>query len=280
MIAYIESPLQLLCAIEFHQSHKSVKTFFIRKSTNATDKQIEYILNKYSFLKINYSFISNLELINIFSWILFIGKNFYKKVLFGNDDSVISYFFIRKTLSDDGTKTISIVEKNKSKKYWTFFNLYNLKTHSFEFFKDNFKTYDLATENSIYLIGQKLVEEKLLDKHTYMLILKKIKSKYSNHSIYYFKHRGENDVNLNEIKKIGFIIKSLDYPIEFHPIEQKIMPSHIISFCSTALISLYEIYGLNFSYFTVNELIKKSNSKYNYVKIYEYLSIEGEQLTL
>lgn len=280
MIAYIESPLQLICAIEFNEKYKKIKNFYIRKSTKQTDEQILYIINKYSSLNFNYSFLPKLEIVNIFHWIYFIVSNFHKKILVGNNDGIISSLFLNKILGDDGTKTISIIARNKKYRHWTFFDLHNYKNHSFEFFKFNFKTKNISTNKSVYFIGQKHIEEKLVKKDSYLSLLKKIKDKYKNYTLYYFKHRGENEENLKEIKRMGFKIKNINYPIEFHPIEENVKPDHVIGFCSSALITLNEIYNLNFSFYVNDQLLNKSNYENNYKEIYRYLNKQGNQILL
>lgn len=280
MIAYIESPLQLICSIEFQQKNQLINTFYIRRSTKETDKQIDYIITKYSFLKLNFIFLPPLIFKNIFSWSNFILFNFYKSILIGNYDAGISRFFLNKTLSDDGTKTISILNRGINKKCWTFFNIDNKKKHSFDFTKYYFNVDKLNQDDIIYFIGQKLVETNLIDNKKYLQLLKKVKSNYKDSKLYYFVHRGESKENLTEIKKMGFIVRSLDYPVEFHPIEEKLKPKYVIGFLSTALIILNEIYNLDFSYFIIDELLKKSNTENNYVEIYRYLGIEGNEIKL
>jgi hypothetical protein len=279
MIAYIDSPLQLICAIEYQQKNHGINFFYIRRSSNETDKQINYIIDKYSFLQLKFIYIPPLVFCNIFLWFRFIVFNFYKKILFGNNDSLIGRFFINKTLSDDGTKTISILSRRSFKKYWTFFDVNDMKVHSFEFIKSFFNVNKLDETNLVYFIGQKLVEAQLLENAKYLELLKKVKIQFNNSKIYYFKHRGESDNNLAEIKKMGFIVKSLDYPIEFHPIEEKIKPSHVIGFFSTALITLNEIYNINFSYLVVRKLLEEKHFGNNYVEIYKYLENKGKNIS-
>ena len=282
MISYIESPLQLICAIEYDQKFDKINTFYIRKSTIQTNDQLSFLVCKYSALRLNFIFLPPLNILNTHSWIYFILTNFYKKVLIGNENSFVSIFFYKKIITDDGTKTISILNrKNKiNNEYRTFFNIGNFKNNSFNFFKKYFKTDSLEVTNVVYFFGQKLIEVGLIDKYSYISLLKMIKNNFKEYELYYFKHRGESDQNLNEIRNLGFVIKSLNYPVEFYPIEVKSKPKYVISFFSTALLTYSEIYNTNFLYYKLDNLILKSCEEFNYIEIYKYLSQHGEEIHL
>ena len=88
MIAYIESPLQLLCIMEYIKDNKITK-FYIRKSLYLNDKQIFNLIKFYN-LKYPIVYLENLyEYKSWFSWFKFIFLNFYKKILFGASNSKI-----------------------------------------------------------------------------------------------------------------------------------------------------------------------------------------------
>ena len=157
MIAYIESPFQLICAIEFSKKHK-IEKLFVRKSKPNNDQQINYLINLYSDLDFEIIYLPKISARVSFIWFLFLLKNFHKKTLFGNYKSRVSFFFLNKILSDDGTGSLSILNE-KGYDSWTFFDIEKKKKHSFDYFKTYFKTGEIKSSDAIYFLGQKLIEE-------------------------------------------------------------------------------------------------------------------------
>ena len=146
------------------------------------------------------------------------------------------------------TKTFCFPLFKNSNTFFTIFsstetNYFNIIPNNFELIRANALNKDLSDE-SIVIIGTNLVEMGLYSKEDYIKLLVNVLKKYPQaHSIYYFPHRGESEIKLNDIEKISnMIIKENNTCIELEIINNSIAPKLIIGFGSTALFSLKMLY--------------------------------------
>lgn len=153
----------------------------------------------------------------------------------------------------------------------TYFTQYSLKvkqTDSLDFYKfeliDN--TNFLVNQREAIFLGSSLVELNLIDKIIYLNILTKIRNDLGKRNCYYYAHRKENAIKLDEIRKLGFQIVLNSKPFEFLFSEFKIYPSLICSFYSPVLDTLtkqfkhipnFIIYRFDLKYLKKNKKIVK-----------------------
>jgi hypothetical protein len=91
-------------------------------------------------------------------------------------------------------------------------------------------------------LGAKLSEVGIISTEYYYYLLEQIKIKFQSKTLFYIPHRGEEIKKLNYIENnINFKIKKINYPVELI-FQEGILENTVISFLSTALISLNKIY--------------------------------------
>ena len=113
--------------------------------------------------------------------------------------------------------------------------------HSFEFIKKNF-IQSKGSSKDVFFLGQPLTEIKLISIDDYKNEVLKIKSYYEEKGLVfnYILHPGEN--KLNKEKLFENIIE-LKVPVEFHLMNENVLPKVVASFCSTAQFSLDILLG-------------------------------------
>jgi len=217
-------------------------------------------------------------------------------------------------LLDDGTFTIAIYEKQIKN---NILNKYNFKELRFLFFglkikiRDTinlFSYFDLEPSNGneviknsldylretylqesmlkdfskddevIYFLGQPL--EALIDTELYKNSVESIIRKF-NKKVIYICHRGESKETqdiLSTIDKSSFELLDIGMPVELYFLYNKIYPTHIISYCSTAVTTvemLYEDCKSNYIQMRVNEGNRK---KYNVDHKYYYETFDKSRI--
>lgn len=280
-IFIVGTPLQLLNAIEaiYHFDLKDNILVLIHRSMEVNRVQMQSIVsmhkwseiieipyksgsNLFSYIKIirylnyftyNYMFVTKLEPIQK----VFIA-NIHKKKVF---------------LLDDGTLTISIYENqikpNRVNKYsfkeirfllfglkikvndavnlFTYFDLeatdkIDIVKNRLNFLKTSYLGASLVDSERIYFLGQPSFKH--ISDSEYIDGIMNLTSLY-NKKIVYIPHRGESvksrtmllDYNNSLIE-----ILDINMPVELYFLENKIYPTHIISYYSTALVTLHLIY--------------------------------------
>ena len=181
-------------------------------------------------------------------------------------------------LLDDGTASIVIYEKLKDKQFFkkipffkklklyryllmnlkfkiqeniNFFTIYNLEPlahmhvvqHNFAYLKQN-QLKRCEKNDVIYILGQNISENAIINKEIYLKYLEKIKDKFKG-KIIYKPHRSEEITDAyNYLISEHFLIDNdiSQGPIETSFINNHIYPSIIISFFSSALFSLDKIF--------------------------------------
>lgn len=244
--------------------------------------------------------------IDIFSKILKVLQikrehKFFDKVFFTNYNSWIQHYILKQyhpqqiILVSDGTGIISIASLRKKNKtipfkgskffinkmlglsplenlhFYSPWNLDVAPSDSVEVF--NFKTSSSSKvkEDKIYFVGSPLVELGYLDKENHLAYLKKIKKQFGSGKFYYFSHRREKDENLQQYKFFGEIVRD-SLPFEERLEKEKELPGIIISYISSILINLPQVYPqVNFYYRSLdqNDLSLNTNFKERYNELAE-----------
>lgn len=290
----IETPFQLLNAIEaiyaFPTEHNDL---YIRYSDSGkNDSQLKDLLKKIDLPKnvsVN-SFFVNAEkrtpvdaLKMAFYYLkLKLEVKHYENVFIGNYDSrfikLVVPFSRKIIILDDGLKTISTQNNFTPNNYFDWFTIFDLKPITTQkIYRNKLKNLQSLIKQqkpkrkSVLFIGSKLSEEKIISEDYNLEIVSKIAKEYGDTPIKYVSHRAESKEKLARIEKIKNLeVVQLDYPLELLPIYGDFEPSLIISFFSTALITLSKIYKVK----TIGYKFDYSSSKHknNIQRSYEYCS--------
>jgi hypothetical protein len=287
---FIESPLQLLNAYEAINSFNITKyKIVIRLSgEKLNDIQIKNIINHLDIKNVTYISI-NTKNRTIFDYIKIMMSTVrylftnVDNVFIGNYDSrflnLIMKQFNRKKiiLLDDGSKTISIqnkfVEKNK---YYDMFTMYDiepiLNQHIYKNDYNSIRSLCQSREKNnqdILFLGMKLSEIGIITEEYYLKLISKISRYYKDKNIIYIPHRGESNSKISLVKNYkNIVIKYIEYPVELYGLYEDTIPGKVVSFYSTALLTIKNIYKieaecLNFNY-------SKSMYKDDIDSIYNY----------
>ncbi|PWH86410.1 hypothetical protein [Brumimicrobium oceani] len=243
--------------------------------------------------------------------LIFNSEN-YDSILIGNFNNIFAYYLGYKfsekrkkiTLVDDGFATINVYKKRnidgnygfgfrksildkiiykilRLKKtneiprmnFYTHFSLpNNLIDHVLPAQKNSFYNDELIIpeKNICFFIGAPVVELDFISFDKFKSFINEIKTFYSKKGIeiIYVLHRLENE------KEIDLKQQRFRKPIEIvFGNEINFLPSHVISFFSTALFTLYQIYpSINICYYDISKNIGNKTKKENVLMIYEYLS--------
>ena len=129
-----------------------------------------------------------------------------------------------------------------SKIKYTFFTIFDIENEKviknrYSFFKKYIK--DKEVENSVYFIGQPLIEANIISEDIYKNELSKVINFYGNKKFIYILHRREDE---NRVKKLSielnFKYKIFENLIELEMINSKSIPSEFATFFSTAIVTL------------------------------------------
>lgn len=132
-----------------------------------------------------------------------------------------------------------------------YFTSFNIEAHAneeiikneFLFLKSKFIKKRDDKIDTIYLLGQNLVEIGAMKEEVYIGYLKKIIKYYKNKEIVYYPHRSEEITSAYEpLKNENFTIESSKQAIEIELLTKGINPSTIASFISSALFTLHQIF--------------------------------------
>jgi hypothetical protein len=169
-----------------------------------------------------------------------------------------------------------------------FFTIYDLKSlmhinvvrHNFPYLKQT-KLKECKKNNTIYLLGQNIVENGIIQEEVYLRYLQKILEKFEG-KIIYKPHRSEK-ITDNYYKLINEHF-SIDENISQGPIETSLIDNHvypavIISFFSSALFSLDKIFDEALIYavkINTNDLINVDNNLMKVIdECYDFLKNTG-----
>ncbi len=277
----VGTPLQLLNAIEAAEHFKLENNILIivHRSLKANRTQIDSIRNLYKWKEvIDIEYSKNSSILKYINLVKYLKKYKYKYIFIPKLEVVPKLVIAnvekeKVFLLDDGVMTISIYENNiKTKKL----NKYDFKEIRFLFFglkikirdKINVFTYfDLEPVNGIEVVKNKLIflkdrylqgasvdnsciyylgnpSTRYVDDDTYIENLHRLIKKF-NKKVIYIPHRGESEEMKKTLYAINnplFSIIDINMPVELYFLENKIYPSKIIAYFSTALITLHMIF--------------------------------------
>ncbi|MBC8197450.1 MAG: hypothetical protein H8E60_06155 [Candidatus Marinimicrobia bacterium] len=302
ILFFVESPLQLLCAYEAIGYFKLKKfQIYIRLSNlSVNDNQIinicKLLFNKYEQNNIKYiTIVPNLNFIAILKIILYkilIFKYIFyiDKIAIGNYQSNFFSFLIKWVdtkkvlLLDDGSGSLNVqklLTKENAFDTFTFFRLekkYNQNIYINHFHRIKKLVKNKIIHNEIIFIGSKISEVRIISEAEFLLLMQKI-VKYFNKKIIYIPHRGESNQKINKLKKIKNIrIMTLNYPIEMIGIYNQNMYNTFVSFFSTALFTLKNIYNIEPIAIKIN--YNNAKNKDMIEEVYNYYSNEMKIIEL
>ncbi len=281
-IFIVGTPLQLLNAIEAAEHFKSENNILIivHRSLKANKTQIDKIRSLYKWKEIiDIEYSKNSSILKYVALVKYLKQNVYKYIFISKLEVVPKIIIpnVNKEkvfLLDDGVMTISIYENNIKKSK---INKYNFKELRFLLFglkikikdKINLFTYfDLEPINGIEVVKNELnfLKDKYLkgseldSSNIYFLgnpstryinddkYLESIHNliKESSKKIVYIPHRGESEQMKNTLSAIdnsNFRVIDINMPVELYFLENKVYPTNVVAYFSTALITLKRIYS-------------------------------------
>ena len=250
LIAYIESPYQVLGAFEFQRQHSVDIEWVIRKSETVNDRQIISTLDILEIDRYAVTFMPKIVLGTSIKWIVFIFKSVFSQVLLGDPASKIGRLFLNKIIIDDGTFNIQYIQKNTNKKYWTIFDTNNKNNFDFINLRKKLNSYNLFKSERSFFIGQPLSELGLISEEKYLSVLDACSK---DNELVYFPHRRESREKLS---KLDVNVHFSEAPLELELLLMGELPISVIGFYSTALYTLKLLYGID-SYCYKLELVSK-----------------------
>ena len=305
LVAIVSSPLQLINLSEYIVS-QNIKNYSIL-ILYYSDKELNQLnsINKIYNLDIDFSILGR----PIFQYLeLFRLSQKFKKIkeiVIGNFFSDPHIFFLNScspkkvTLIDDGMIVHEIpnfigtnrrmVNLNLIKKTLNFFGLFEYPSHIklYTIF-DLIQTSNINLQHNklpvikskiskksiskkIIIIGQPLIEKRLVKKDSYLSVLKKIINNNIGYEILYFPNRKENKLSLDHIKNLKKIkIVTSNDCLELFISKSDFLPSKIIGFTSTALYTIDKIFNSTNQIIEIQSYkLKLEHSQDTYNNIYE-----------
>ncbi len=292
-ILIIETPFQLLNAFEaINEFPAKNNTLFVRFSgSTGNDAQLKSTLDIIKLPKnvevktftINATNRSIYDVLKIvFFWVRIIFINRIEGFVFVGDYrsrflQLVIHISSKTILLDDGLSTIHIQDSFTKNRFLNWFTIFDLTPfHGQKIFKNRFKFLNAFVENRnsskkkvLLFIGSKLSEENIISEDENVELVTKIAQKYSNQQITYIAHRTESNKKLHRIETIKNIeIIKLNYPLELLPLFGDFSPFLILSFFSTALITLEKIFKVETVAYRFD--YSKSKNHLNIQKAYDY----------
>ena len=310
----VGTPLQLLNAIEAaeHFILENNILVIVHRSLEANRAQIDAIRDLYEWAEIiDIEYSKNSSMLKYVNLVKDLKQHTYKYIFIPKLEVVPKVVIPNVTkekvfLLDDGIMTVSIYENSiKAGKL----NKYNFKEIRFLFFglkikikdKINLFTYfDLEPVNGIEIVKNELKflkktylegadidgsniyflghpSSRYIDDEKYIKSLHKLIAN-SNKKIIYIPHRGESEEMKNILHSINnsqFSIVDINMPVELYFLENKIYPSQVIAYYSTALVTLSIIYkDCKISFIPIPLDKDINNTLKNVYKIFEKEKLE------
>lgn len=272
----IYGPFQLVNAIEAIKEFdlKKVLLIVIVNKIEKNNIQVENYIKKYDGM---FSHIERLKFsensrkyIEFMKFIYALKKNNFKNIAFATLGNIVKLLttklkYEQVILFDDGLETIHTAAylhtrprlvrpqyaylglnryfKNKFICF-SIFNHKNVKTikNTMSVIDNNDK--HQIDNNKLAFIGQDFVRTGYVDKKDYFDVLEFISSKYSDDIIEYYPHRGELDIELEEISKTftNFKMMKIDSTFEVYLKSKNYLPKKVISCWSTVLVVMKEMF--------------------------------------
>ena len=295
-LTMVESPLQLLNAYEAMHFFKIKNArYLIRFSGVASnDLQIRKTLN---ILNVNRKHVYEVTIrakarrftdfikMAFFMSCSVIMMPLVNKFYVGNYDSKflsLIYKFYKNekvVLLDDGNKTLRFQQGFSENYNYNLFTMFELKKYpSQNIYRNRFcaikkllKDELIIKDDYVIFLGSGLSEINIISDNYYIELLNEITIHYSmrDKSVLYIPHRSEDSAKLKIIQSISNLkIRHLSFPVELIGLFESEISNKISSFCSTALYSLREIYGVNVECFKFD--YSQSNDKAELDELYQY----------
>lgn len=258
VVAYIESPYQVLGAFEYRMQHKVHVDWIIRMSNSLNNSQILSTLDFLEIDKKHIQFIPDISSKNVLIWLALVFRLMFRPVLLGDPGSKIGRLFLRKIILDDGTYNIQYIRKFPRKKYWTIFDYRTQNNFEYVNLRSKLNTFNLLYSNCVYFIGQPLSELNIMTEQKYLSIIKQLSRKYE---LIYFPHRRESH---NKIRQIEVPIHYSIGPLELELIHIGKRPAVVMGFYSTALYTLKQLYDIE------SRFIKIDTGRKDVDRIYQF----------
>lgn len=280
-IAFIESPFQLLCAIEaiqhfgFERWQIVCRLNSFRENNRQIKRTVELLnipLAKICIITVGNT-ITEKMIAPVYSMFLFLKTINCDKVIIGNRESrLLSLVCLwtpkRKLIFvDDGTKTLSKLRAGNARDNLespaTIFTVFKLplKVGEESFVENTFAQLKMAIQNEANIgklagqmfLGCPLSENDIISEVEYISHVKKAADACPGKVLIYIPHRNESALKLDLISGIwGVSIKPISYPIELYAFNEGKCPGEVISFYSTALYTLKKIYGCQVKYIRID----------------------------
>ena len=300
-IILLSSPLQVLNYKELIFSNKDLRiklrnVLILVFSDNKKDKRSDKINNLLKALSIkNTTIVIKQKFFFTICYILVQIRNklffIYNLIIIGNLFSNINKEFIniskKVIILDDGTNILdkkSFIEKKRQK--YNFFSIFEKKYFKHNYYKKNnllFQKKNLGKKikktNDVFLLGTSAVSQGYLTESDYIKFIYKIVQSLKLKKIFYIPHPKEDTKVFK--KKIFVTLVNTDYPAEIFFLKNKELPKMILSFGSSALITLRAI-SKKFKLINIKYKTKKnifSNKNYKYIErekeINKYIKVLG-----
>ncbi len=137
-------------------------------------------------------------------------------------------------------------------------------------------------DRSVVFIGSGMAEIGIVSEEYYVSLIDRIAEHYNSLGFYviYIPHRAESSQKLNIIvENTDVEIRHLDYPVELFGLFNDFSPFLVSSFCSTALITLKNIYGYSVECFSFDYVGHSDEEELDELyKFYQEIGIEVKSL--
>jgi len=300
----VESPLQLLGALEAIFLLKPQDYLLIvRYSEQRNNRQLSKIIQdlnvdtkyvKYVYFDSHLNIRNSYKILKFMLWMAIKGR-YVEKIYLGDYNSrvltLIRKYILNKNkiyYLDDGVATLTVQKNFREDNYYDLFTMYDIlplksqeiTKHNFLYLKQCLKIDFLERESIVLLLGNKFYEEGIISKEYFFQSLEQLLAHYPNKNIRYVAHRGEEIGKLEYLEQYyGFDVVQYDYPIELYGFYEKKIPSDIVSFLSTALLTMKMIYvDVNVTAYRIdlNELLDRKEGFLNVCHAYEqYLEVRN-----
>lgn len=245
-------------------SDKSTLIYIVNSNITDADqlKRIKIIKDFYRFYPKVFLIKKNIFFIQFFIFLKIIITK-YNLIAIGRffSPKIFTFLFFRakaKYIVDDGMEVLDIPKKLKMNSkfnyfFFIFFRKELIKTKFFTIFKKKFffkseknnftylkkKISKKIFSKEIWFIDQTAFSDIFFDIKSYLLLIKKIKKKFSRYKFMLILHPTDSNKKkqfLLKKSRINFI--KIHQPLELYFSTQKVLPAKIISFNSTCLLTL------------------------------------------
>lgn len=268
MIAYVDSPFQLLQCYELSKLGYNFSKIYVRlNGKESNDNQLINLINLLDIKKTKIIKVVNLHQ-KLLHYSLFIFVSLFNGTAVVGDANSVLFKILKRVfnrekfiLLDDGVATINNTSINECFKRFTIFPEY-VKNKICNDFKNAkiLVSNEKALSKKHVIVGAKFVDEGICDRETYITALRAIIKNINANEYVYIPHRGESEIELEAIKNaLPVSILKLNLPIELISLEAKIYPLSISHTLSTAVFSMRKIYDAPIYTYRVpnNKLIQR-----------------------